>query len=259
MRAPLAGGPAVTLASGLNSPEAVAVDATSVYWAEAGSIAQVPLTGGFSVVLTPAAPTAFAGVDAAGVYWFDFNRGAWMAVPLTGGFANSIPGTMGSSVFSWAGAVVVAGTLYWPDQPNTAGHLLSVSTGGGNVTTLATLASGEYGQALATDTTSIYFTTYTSSGQGSVAKVPLGGGASTMLATGFARPYGIAVDAGFVYFTSEQGGTVQKVPTTGGAPAVLASGLLSPARLVADASALYWVNKGSGSASPDGSVMKLAK
>ena len=37
LRAPLAGGPVTTLATGQVNPDAIAVDATSVYWLDNGS------------------------------------------------------------------------------------------------------------------------------------------------------------------------------------------------------------------------------
>ena len=48
MKVPIAGGPPVMLASGQAQPIAVAVDATSVYWTNAGDV-----HGGSVVKLTP--------------------------------------------------------------------------------------------------------------------------------------------------------------------------------------------------------------
>jgi len=43
---PLAGGTHTKLSSGENSPSAVAVDATNVYWATADEVRKIPLVGG---------------------------------------------------------------------------------------------------------------------------------------------------------------------------------------------------------------------
>lgn len=62
---------------------------------------------------------------------------------------------------------------------------------------------------LAVDTTSVY---WTDTGAGTVARVPLGGGAATTLAAGQSSPTGIALDQANVYWTNMGNGSVVKAP-----------------------------------------------
>ncbi len=72
---------------------------------------------------------------------------------------------------------------------------------------LTTLASSPAPFAIAVDATSVYWTTYLG---GTVMKVSLDGGTTTLLASGQNSPQDIAVDATSVYWTTH-GGTVMKL------------------------------------------------
>lgn len=82
-RVPIGGGARQTLASGLNDAYDLALDATNIYWVEAGnptgtngSVRQMPLTGGAITTLATnlAQPVAIA-IDSTNVYWLERNNG----------------------------------------------------------------------------------------------------------------------------------------------------------------------------------------
>jgi hypothetical protein len=101
----------------------------------------------------------------------------------------------------------------------------------------------------------VFWTTY---GEGTVMKVPLGGGPPTILASGYANvtPSGIAVDAANVYWTNyDLAGTIMKVPVGGGSTTVLASGPAFPARIAVRGANVFWATWANHGA--DGSVLKV--
>jgi hypothetical protein len=83
-RVPIGGGTRQTLASNLNDAYYLALDATNIYWVEAGnplgtngSVRQMPLSGGPIITLATnlAQPVAIT-VDSANVYWLENNNGS---------------------------------------------------------------------------------------------------------------------------------------------------------------------------------------
>jgi hypothetical protein len=87
-RVPLAGGGVTTLASGLASPTMVAVDSTSVYWADQsnGTVMSVPIVGGGSVTLASgqSGPLPIRS-DGQHVFWGNASGGQLMSVAVGGG------------------------------------------------------------------------------------------------------------------------------------------------------------------------------
>lgn len=79
-----------------------------------------------------------------------------------------------------------------------------------------------------------------------------------ILAAGQSNPCGIAVDPSNVYWTNLGNGTVMKVPLGGGTPIVLASGQDGPRRIAVDSTSVYWTNSGeSVNTSGDAAVMSV--
>lgn len=221
MEVPLGGGTPVTLASALQGPWGIAVDAANVYFTTAGGnkVKSVPIDSGGNGPVTILAedqytPTAIA-VDASNVYWVNesevssSNFGAVMSVPKDsdGGVAPTVIVQPGATYDTPTGLAVNAASVFFTNNVD-SGDVESAPLGGGAPPTV--LASGQINPfSITLDENNVYWTNNSAStggGQGSgadsVASIPLDGGAVTQLATKLNGPTGIAVDSNALYFTT---------------------------------------------------------
>ena len=123
---------------------------------------------------------------------------------------------------------------------------MSVPASGGPVTILVPPDPSYDVATLAVDCVNVYYTTTA----GTLARIPVGGGTPTTLATGAGAALQLAVDADRVYFVGPDG--LAAVPIEGGAVTTLAPGS-SPAGIAVDAHDVYWTDVDAGT------VMKVAK
>ncbi len=108
-RVPLTGGSALTIASGLVSPNSLAIDATNVYWVDAdqgGSVESAPIGGGTARVLAAGLGGLYGlVVDSASAYTLVGSE--VIKVPLGGGAVTTIANN------AYRGAVVSSTSVYF--------------------------------------------------------------------------------------------------------------------------------------------------
>lgn len=237
----IAGGTATVLATGQSVPQGIAVDGTSVYWANEGtgigpdggtewngSIMKVPVDGGTPTTLASGQSPVGIAVDKARVYWANSGQGTIMSLPIEGG----TPTVLASGQSNPYGIAVDANNVYWTNSGDST--VMREALEGGALTMLSSMA--EEPARIALDANNVY---WTSLAEGGVMKVPIAGGATAHLIGG--KGIGnIAVDGINVYVTGNLI-PVTKVPVDGGSSTVVASDM-GAAGIVVDAVSVYWSN-----------------
>ena len=249
-----------TLATGQYIAEAIAVDATNVYFTDGPSVMKCAIGGcggNPTTLATDQLPGAIAA-DATNVYWTDRNDGTVMKCAIGG--CGGKPTILASEQWDATGIAVDATSVYWVNNDAATvshvgdGTVMKCSVDGcGGVPTI--LASGQSTPSyLAVNATSVFWTA-----NGAVMACAVGGcgGIPTTLAQMHSYPNGLAADATAVYWTERPqfhlDGKVMKCAAggCGGNPTVLTSGQFAPAGIAVDATSVYW------SGGRGGSVRKL--
>jgi len=180
----------------------IAVDDANVYWTDStqNTVVHMPKTGGPVVTLiTEQFGATGITVDSTYVYWVAVGSLFRIAIGSSG-----VPATLASTTTTGTGPtplVVVNGVVYYPDTQT--GRIVSIEASGG--TPIAFAMAQANPTALATDGTSLYWTTNSPSGCG-VVMAPLGGGAPVTI--GELSQAGIVLPGGIALATGADGGAV---------------------------------------------------
>ena len=241
----------LTLATGLSNPTDIAVDDTSVYWAEYGSgtVKKVSKDGGAVTTLASGLYSATSlAVDSSYVYFADdvgINAASIKKVSKSGGSSTTIASGQPSA---WK-VTVDGANVYWTD--GYGGTIRKVPINGGSVSILATGSTSPSG--IVVDSTNVYWSEFTN--PGAVRKIPIQGGTVTTLANNSNTP-GISVDGNNLYWTENvwsNNGKLSQVSVNGGSITNLATGLNSPWDVAADGTNAYIVENSSS-----GTVMQVS-
>jgi hypothetical protein len=275
-------------------PTAMGIDATHVYWANAGfgfahQVRSCPLEGCGAVA---AATVAQLGEDAFGqvfgndplplelvvrdgqVYWPENNGAAIRSAPATGG--GPISTYLESSSFSPLAIAVDDTRIFFTDDshshPTQIQAVSKTQLDAGTAQVVASTNAPPYAIALSA-AGNLYWTIPSIAGTGdglvqSIVKTSDGGTPVGALASAQIDPHAILVDDRNVYWllvgdSATATGMVVYCRLTGcpsEGPIILASEQRYPRHLAQDASAIYWSNEGLSSSSDyDGQVWKIAK
>lgn len=236
MRAPLAGGAAVTLAVGQGNAGPLTLAQGYLYWVQSdfGHIVRMPVNGGQPETIASGFYGAF-NVTVAGsqAYFAAFTENAVLQLSLEGGIATTLASQ------SMPTAVLSAGDqLYWQDDVLSAsdsGNLMAVSLQGGTPQTLAQNAAWSF----AANSTSFFF----SDMFGNVESIPLTGGTPVTVLSGVQYGGPLAADDTNLYAFQAAGSSADllRVPLNGAAAETLAADQY-PSFMALGPTSLCWTN-----------------
>jgi hypothetical protein len=199
-------GSATKLASPSSNSSPIATDSAAVYWTGGSSnvIRKVPLMGGAAVDLATGTDALHVGSDGTNVYWSDFDMqgGAFVMVPVGGG----TPTVLATDLSNPGSIAVDASGVYFANTSNLFGTKFWKVPRGGGTPAMIALSSNSEAYQIAVDGKDLYWAAYRT-----IAKVPIGGGTITTLATAQAGAMYIGVDATNVYWMNTDDGTIMKL------------------------------------------------
>jgi hypothetical protein len=232
---------ATTIIGGLDGVTGIVVDGTNIYYAvwpaTGGAIYSVPLGGGSPSQLAKASGPALMATDGTNIYWAEAGGEDVMSVPISGGTPTTVAQSQTSSAYY--GVAVQDGVLYWtsPSEGNVYEKLLASTSPNGFA-----IASSQAGCTGVTFTPGALFFSVTTG----VEKMTLPDETPRSIFSDSKRAYGVATDGVNVYWADQTAGTVSRVPVSGGATTVVVSGESRPTGVALDSTYVYWTSNGDG-------------
>lgn len=231
----------VTLASGLDRPWNITIDANYVYWVEnaiAGAARRVPKGGGTVETLATGLPEPTALLtDGSYAYVLERNggqNGRIDRIPIAGGSPQTVVGGLSNA----QNHIATDGTyLYFGDYVN-GGVIKRVAKLPGSTATILVQGNGmlNLNTAIAVDAGYVYF----HNDYNRVLRTTTNGGAVSDLGPG--SPAGMVAYGSFLYFVSGAALNVARMPSIGGSPTVLATLSHQPGGVATDGGLVFWVD-----------------
>jgi hypothetical protein len=208
-----------TLASGLTTARGVAVDASFVYFVDSNGVERCPLKGCGMSTPTPIMPASFNVALGGGNAYATFFPGNLFVCPATGCDA----GTDIGNAMGMTGVAVDSTYVYctqWGSQHVTRCPLTGCNNDAGFGGAAFHIASNEPNAvSVVVDAPNVYWAVShyqqtTSTFTSHIASCPIAGcpdaGPTTVIGDQGMEPYGVAIDATYIYWTDYVAGTVNR-------------------------------------------------
>ena len=230
---------------------AVAVDATHVYWANAGSgdVNRVPKAGGTVELLGSSSEPLGLALDADNVFWTDSTDGTVMQVPKT---LAAPPTILASGIDDARLLTLDAENLY---VVGSNGDAFRASLAGGGATQIGMGSTGLWsGWGIAVDTDWAYWVSVPS-----LYKVPKTGGTQVEMATGFNSVRFLTLDAGRLFICSSGPDNRLTTIATSGSTSLQSLGSVHGCHGIAVDEDYVYVTRWENLGVPEGGLYRVAR